>query len=77
VRLPGDVTARIGEENVGVVGRGKIDELLPFVFMIEDGNEMGLLFGGQVFAHAAQNHGADKRRGALEDGKLIISDMSL
>jgi hypothetical protein len=75
--LPGDATVRIGDENVGVVGRGKTDELLAFVFVIEDGNEMGLLFGGQVFAHAAQNHGADKRRGALEDGELIISDVSL
>jgi len=75
--VPGDVTVRIGEENVGVVGRGKVDELLPFVFVIEDGNEMGLLFGGQVFAHAAQNHGADKGRGALEDRELIISDVSL
>jgi hypothetical protein len=50
------MTARIGEEDVAVVGRGEVDELLPFVFVVEDGNEMALLLGGHVFAHAAENH---------------------
>jgi hypothetical protein len=60
VRLPRDMTARVGEEDVAVVGRGEVDELLPFVFVVEDGNEMALLFGGHVFAHAAENHRSDE-----------------
>lgn len=71
------MAARVGEEDVAIVGAGKVGEFLPFVFVIEDWNEMGLLFGGHVFAHAAENHRADKRRGALENGKLIVSDASV
>lgn len=71
------MTVRIAEQDVSIVGRGEIDELLPLVFVIEDGNEMGLLIGGHVFAHAAENHGANKRRGALKDGELIVSDVSV
>jgi hypothetical protein len=28
--------------------------------VVEDGNEMALLFGGHVFAHAAENHRSDE-----------------
>lgn len=77
VGLPGDATMRIGEEDVRAVRQGEVDELLPFVFVIEDGDEMGLLVGGHAFAHAAENHGANKGRGGLEYGKLIVSDASV
>ena len=73
VSLPYDMTVRVGEKNVSVVGRGEIDELLPLVFVIENGDEMGLLIGGHIFAHAAEDHGANKRRSALEDRELIVS----
>jgi hypothetical protein len=71
------MTARVGEEDVAVVGRREIDELLPFVFVVEDGNEMALLFGGYVFAHAAENHRSDEWRRTLEDGELVVSAASV
>ena len=33
--------------------------------------------GGHIFAHAAEDHGANKGRGALKDGELIVSDASV
>ena len=43
VGLPKDVAVRSGEEDVGVIGRGEIDQFFPFVLVIEKWDEMRLL----------------------------------
>jgi hypothetical protein len=37
VRLPEDAPLGIAKQDVGIVGRGKVDKLFPSVFVIEDG----------------------------------------
>jgi len=74
VGLPRDVTLRVGDDEVRVVGGGEIDEFLPRGFVVEDGHEMRLFRGGNLLAHAVEDHGPDKARSALEFGNLEIGD---
>jgi hypothetical protein len=40
--------------------------------VIINGNEVGVLGGGNVFAHAVENHGTNERRGASKNGELVV-----
>ena len=60
--LPEDVAIGAGDENVGIVSSGEVDEFLPIFFVIINGNEARMQIRGNILAHAAENHGADQRR---------------
>ena len=60
VRLPEDVAIGSGDENVGIVGGGKVDEFFPIRLMVINGNEVRVLDGGNVFMHAVENHRANE-----------------
>lgn len=72
--LPHDVTLRVGDDEVGIVRGGKIDEFSPRGFVVEDGHEMRLFRGGNLLAYAVEDHGPDKTGSALEFGNLEIGD---
>ena len=75
VRLPKDVSVGRGDENVGIVRSGKIDEFFPVGFVVSDGHKMRLFSGGKSFAHAAQDHGAHEGRSRGQHRDLVVSDV--
>jgi hypothetical protein len=75
--LPKDVAFGTGDEDVGVVDSGKVDELLPIRLVIINGNEVGVLGGGNIFAHAMENHGTNERRGPGQNGELVVRNMGV
>jgi len=77
VGLPKDVAVGTGDENVGVVGSGEVHELLPIRLVVINGNEVGVLGGGNVFAHAVDNHGTNERRGASQNGELVVGNVGV
>jgi hypothetical protein len=77
VGLPKDVAVGSGEEDVGVIGRGEVDQFFPLVLMIKERDEMRMLRGRNVFAHAADDGAVDERWGALQFGELIDGDVTI
>ena len=56
--LPRGVPVGSGNDEVRIIGGGKIDELFPFGFVGVERNEVGKLFLGGIFTHTAENHRA-------------------
>ena len=77
VSLPKDVAVGSGEQDIGVVRRGEIDEFFPVVLMIEKRDEVRMLRGGNVLAHAVDDHAANHSRGVLQFRELIDGDVRI
>lgn len=77
VGLPKDAAVGRGEKDIGIVGPGEVDQFLPFVLVIEKWNEMRMLRGRNVLAHAADDGAVDERWGALQFRELIDGDLRI
>jgi hypothetical protein len=77
VGLPKDVAVGTGDEDINVVGSGKVDELFPIRLVVIDGNEVRVLGSGNIFAHAMENHGTNERRGPGQNGELVVRNMGV
>lgn len=77
VGLPEDVAVGIGEEDVSVVGGREVDQFFPFVLVIVERHKMRVLGGGNVFAHAVDDHAADHGWSTLQLGELIDRDAGI
>lgn len=72
--LPDDVTGRLSENQVGVLGRRVRDRLLPFVFSSGEGRKVRVLCLGDLSSHAMQDHSSDEGRHSLQFGQLVVVD---
>jgi hypothetical protein len=77
VGLPKDVAVGTGDEDVSVVGSGKVDELFPIRLVVIDGNEVRVLGSGNIFPHAMENHGTNERGGPGQNGELVVRNMGI
>lgn len=75
--LPEDAAVGSGEEDIGIVGRGEVDQPFPFVLAIEKRDEMRMLRGRNVFAHATDDGAADEGGSALQFGELIDGNVGV
>jgi hypothetical protein len=66
--LPEGVAVGRNDEDVGIVGGGKVDEFFPIRLVVINGNEVRVLGGGNVFTHAVENQRANERRSTSENG---------
>ena len=74
VGLPEWMAIGRGNNEVGVIGRGEVDEFLPVRFVGIERDEAAALLSGKAFADAVNDQGADQGGGALEDGQTEIGD---
>ena len=75
--LPENVAVGRSEQDIGVVGRGEIDQLFPFLLVIEERHEMRMLRSRDVFAHAANDGAVDEGWGALQFSQLINGEVRI
>jgi hypothetical protein len=66
--LPESVAVGRNEEDVGIVGGGKVDEFFPIRLVVINRNEVRVLGSGNLFTHAVENHRTNERRDASENG---------
>jgi len=74
VGLPDGMAVGRGNDEVGVIGYGEVDEFLPVRFVGIERDEAAELLSGDVFAHAVNDQGANRGGGALEDGQTEVGD---
>ena len=74
VSLPDEMAVGRGNHEVGITGRGEVDEFLPVRFVGIERHEVAKLLGGHAFAHAIKDHGADQGWGTLEESQTEIGD---
>jgi len=74
VGLPDGMAVGRGNDEVGIIGGGEVDEFLPVRFVGIERDEAAELLSGDAFAHAVNDHGANQGGGALEDGQTEIGD---
>lgn len=72
--LPDGMAVGRGNDEVGIIGGGEVDEFLPVRFVGIERDEAAELLSGDAFAHAVNDHGANQGGGALEDGQTEIGD---
>ena len=59
VSPPGEMAVGRRNNEVGIIGRGEVDEFLPIRFVGIERDEAAEFLGGHAFAHAINDHRAD------------------